>query len=136
MTKTQRHMNRQRSLEGEILGRMRFAMDHHVPIQPITFALSDRVNETKIPQYRKDYLYAYKRALIDWLYCTQAHWQLYLDGDPLTSDEISRRADAETDRIATWKRVKGRHEWKGTNKPFYEDVPPHSLHGETHEVTP
>lgn len=57
----------------------------------------------------------------DLVEATHAVWRLYLDGKQLASS-----SDCPRDR---YNDLRGRFEWRGTDKPFYDDAEPQLLRG-------
>lgn len=65
-------------------------------------------------------------AMREYSVLTHARWQLYLDGNPVTSAQISAKREAGDEDV--WLRIKGRHEWDDSHDPYYDREDPHWLH--------
>jgi hypothetical protein len=113
---SQERWRRERYVEGQLISIFRKAMTEHTPCCEAFAACIDLIGESDLTVTQKRDLTARAWALRDWLWATEATWQLYVDGIPLTSNEISDRRAAGDENI--WLRVKGRHEWRGTHEPF------------------
>lgn len=100
------------------------------PVETFSFASVEKLYGPFAPSLREALWYQHYAL---WNYHAQAHarWQLYLDGRPVTCDEISIIADKEESEgkewAETWARVTGRHEWDDTHRPFYDDAAPRGL---------
>lgn len=89
------------------------------PHEVVFRELSDRISALDvILSYRED-LRARNWAARDLVEATHAVWRLYLDGKQLASS-----SDCPLDRYSD---LRGRFEWRGTDKPFYRDEEPQLL---------
>jgi hypothetical protein len=80
--------------------------------------LSDAIHALDISASYKADLSARNWGARDLVEALHAEWVLYLDGKPTTREE---RSQLSLDRYAE---LRGRFEWRGTGKPFYDDTEP------------
>lgn len=97
----------------------------HRPEHDIFAECQAIVNSCDVTNHDRTRLSAALYALREYSVMTHARWQLYLDGKPVTSDEISAKREAGDEQV--WYRVQGRHEYDNSHDPYYENKEPEYL---------
>lgn len=123
--------------KSELVTRWRAVYREHRPLHDAFTAIQDWIRSLDVTTTQRATLRDQSWALRDLAVAEHARWQLYLDGDPRTFDEIAAVAHeaeraASTDGpgpaheayLGVMRRICGRHEWGDSHDPFYADEPP------------
>ncbi len=125
----------------ELISRWRNVIRDHTPLQRAHADISAWIDTLDVTSTQRVSLYDRSWAMRDFAVMSGARWQLYLDGQPRTFDEISAIATiaekasahlgkgaADTAHNEVMHRICGRHEWHTSHDPFYADEVPGNLH--------
>lgn len=118
--------NNFRDLHSSLVVAWRDSNRNHTPSQETFRRCSQRIENADVTVVDRGRLNDANWALREYSVMAHASWQLYLDGSPVTSDEVSAKRAAGDEDV--WLRIKGRHEYAGSHDPYYSNDPPVFLH--------
>lgn len=122
---TKRRNRNYRDAHSRILSLWRIGTRAHRPVTEIFGACLAVIDASDVTITDRAKLHTVLWALREYSVLCHARWQLWLDGAPCTSEEIS--AEREAGDEGAWYRVKGRHEYDDSHDPFYEAAEPEYL---------
>jgi hypothetical protein len=123
---TQTRLTNQRNVEENIVTLYQRAQQYGEAIELAFERATKRIEDVDLTSGQREQLRAFLWGVRAFLVRTEALWQLYVDGEPMTSTEISMRRAAGDEGI--WDRVAGRHVWRShPHLGFYTNNPPELL---------
>ena len=103
---------------GELTSRWHRVFESKLPEQPAFSEIRAWIIALDITLTNRTTLIARSWALRDYACRYFAHWQLYLDGVKLPDNKVPS---------GCYHRVTARHNWVGTDLPFFKDEPPQPI---------
>lgn len=115
---TKKRITRENTLAAWIGLRYNDARKNHLLLDKLFSGVHSNIEASDLALSQKRALHSRNWALRDFMWNFEAKWQLFLDGEPVTSAEISAKREAGDEDV--WKRVSGYHVWAGSLDRFVE----------------
>ena len=122
---TDGRVKRWMAMQSEITSEWSRAIREQLPTQAHFARVSERIRNADLTSEMKRDLASRNWGARDLVERTHAVWVLYYDGKPTTAEERSALYMSDAHKL-----LRGRFEWRGTGKPFYDDAEPALLWGQ------
>lgn len=114
---TKKRIAREQTLAAWIGLRYNDARKNHLLLDKLFSGVHANIEASDLALSQKRALHSRNWALRDFMWNFEAKWQLFLDGEPVTSAQVSVKREGDEN---VWKRVTGYHVWAGSLDRFVE----------------